>query len=168
VDYSGTVTGAGAPYATGTLFSGSFTYDPTASPTNIVSGGAAFPLVAFSFDIGGDQLSDSSASISLTDLGDFRVQSDVLAGTGPLAGNGVFMDFGGTSYTTFATLPSSFPTDFTTAIASYIDNGRGPLGPINSLSQVAAPEPASLTLLGIGAASLLGYGWRRTRAAAAA
>jgi hypothetical protein len=29
----------------------------------------------------------------------------------------------------------------------------------------ATPEPASLTLLGIGAAGLLGYGWRRKRAA---
>jgi hypothetical protein len=28
---------------------------------------------------------------------------------------------------------------------------------------VPAPEPASLTLLGVGAAGLLGYGWRRKR-----
>jgi MYXO-CTERM domain-containing protein len=30
-----------------------------------------------------------------------------------------------------------------------------------------APEPASLTLAGIGAAALLGYGWRQRRRAAA-
>src|SRR5262249_28677308 len=30
----------------------------------------------------------------------------------------------------------------------------------------AAPDPASLTLLGLGAAGLVGYGWRRKRAAA--
>jgi hypothetical protein len=31
----------------------------------------------------------------------------------------------------------------------------------------ATPEPASLTLLGLGAASLLGYAWRRRRVAVA-
>ncbi len=32
----------------------------------------------------------------------------------------------------------------------------------------ATPEPASLTMLGLGAVSLVGYGWRRKRKAAAA
>jgi hypothetical protein len=31
----------------------------------------------------------------------------------------------------------------------------------------AAPEPASLTLLGIGALGLLGYGWRKRKPAQA-
>jgi hypothetical protein len=37
---------------------------------------------------------------------------------------------------------------------------------IATSSTAAAPEPASLTLLGVGAVGLLGYGWRRRRLAA--
>jgi hypothetical protein len=38
----------------------------------------------------------------------------------------------------------------------------------STFTATAAPEPASLTLLGIGVAGLLGYGWRRKRAPVAA
>jgi len=35
--------------------------------------------------------------------------------------------------------------------------------PTLEVDGVAVPEPSSLTLLGIGAISLLGYGWRRRK-----
>jgi len=36
-----------------------------------------------------------------------------------------------------------------------------------SFGPAAAPEPSTLTLLGIGIASIVGYGWRRRKPAAA-
>jgi hypothetical protein len=37
--------------------------------------------------------------------------------------------------------------------------------PFADLSSTAVPEPASLSILGTGIASLCGYGWRRRRSA---
>jgi hypothetical protein len=43
VDYAGTVTASGAVYPVGTAFSGSVTYDPAATPTNMVPNAATTP-----------------------------------------------------------------------------------------------------------------------------
>jgi hypothetical protein len=42
--------------------------------------------------------------------------------------------------------------------------GKGTFNATFSLSGRVVPEPASLTLAGLGALSLLGYGWRRRKA----
>jgi hypothetical protein len=49
---------------------------------------------------------------------------------------------------------------YTWGTGAHADSFTVQIGP------TAAPEPASLTLLGIGVASLAGYGWRRRRATA--
>jgi len=52
-------------------------------------------------------------------------------------------------------------------IARVVVTGTGPSGTFvfDNLSYQPVPEPGSLTLLGVGVAGLLGYGWRRRQKA---
>src|SRR5262249_12924591 len=53
-------------------------------------------------------------------------------------------------------------------VSTFASGFQGPYGLAFEPSQVpTVPEPSSLTLLGIGTISLLGYGWRRRKQAAA-
>ena len=55
----------------------------------------------------------------------------------------------------------AFPTSDSNGFGPYVGPTFEEVGPAT-----AVPAPASLTLLGIGAVGLLGYGWRRRRQAA--
>jgi hypothetical protein len=64
--------------------------------------------------------------------------------------------------------PVSGPLDQHTHNGINTDEGLLTFTSLGSTSTFGAvPEPASLTMLGVGAAGLLGYGWRRRRRAAA-
>jgi hypothetical protein len=73
------------------------------------------------------------------------------------ASQSAFVDYGGTGiYDT--------PGD----LSSYVlDWAQGPFYTNYAFEAAAVPEPASLTMLGIGAVSLMGYAWRRRKKAAA-
>jgi hypothetical protein len=44
-----------------------------------------------------------------------------------------------------------------------VRSGDGEVDIVGPTTVAAVPEPASLVLLGLGGATLLGYGWRRRR-----
>jgi hypothetical protein len=168
VVYSGSVSEPGGPYATGTAFNGSFTYDSAAAAFGGGSNFADFPATSFTLDIGGDSLSSLSPAVEVDAFGRFIANGFALQGTGPFAGGEVDLLFFDSSDPAFPLLqlPVSFPGDFTsTDVGYFIDlNTHGGFGPLTAFAQVSAPEPASLTLLAVGAAGLAGYTWRRRAA----
>jgi hypothetical protein len=137
----------------------------------MVPNAADFNLEAFTLNIGSDKVSlGPGPTIEIVkSSGRFEVLAESgLTGTGPLAGNDVFLAFIGSSNSDIANLklPSNFPTDFTSTDLSYLIKGQvdslHDLGPLTSFSSTV-PEPASLTLAGVVAAVLSGYAWRRRR-----
>jgi hypothetical protein len=67
---------------------------------------------------------------------------------------------------TGSTVGSFFGAGFPTTLGEFVFSTSDPPATATFTAQVV-PEPASLTLLGIGAAGLFGYGWRRRKRAAA-
>jgi hypothetical protein len=132
----------------------------------MLSNVAFYDLVGFTLHIGSDTVSLPAGPTIEIRAGFFEVLGETgVTGTGPLAGNDVFLQFTGSSDTdlTNLKLPGIFPTDFTHTDLSYAIKGQTDslhdLGPLTSFS--AVPEPASLTLLGV--AGIAGYAWRRRR-----
>jgi hypothetical protein len=72
------------------------------------------------------------------------------------------MSFGNTTISKLGLTPGTYKWTWGSAA-----NGTADFLEVDIPSATGVPEPASLTLLGIGSLSLLGYGWRRRNRAAA-
>jgi hypothetical protein len=88
-------------------------------------------------------------------LGGYGWAVELIAVGDGLYGGSATSDFGNTASLQSVTLPDGTPVTGVT-----FDSGLT-FGPT-----IATPEPASLTLLGIGTAGFAGYGWRRRRRSA--
>jgi hypothetical protein len=101
IDFSGTVSTAGAGYAVGTAYSGQFTYDTNAA---LISTGGnykeyALATGAFTITIGGNTLTNASGgfpnNIEVSNSGQFEVAGNTMTGTGQLSGHSIFLSSSG-------------------------------------------------------------------------
>jgi PEP-CTERM motif len=163
VDFSGEVTNTVAAYAVETLYSGSFSYDPSVAPTMFDPPVFAwYPPTSFSLMIGSDTYVSTTGLIQTHgSAGGFSYAASLLSGNGPLAGGIFKVNFFGSSDPTLAAndLPGSFPTDFVATQAGYTlaSDAAGGLtlvgddsniGSLTSYNQV--PEPSSIVVLATG------------------
>ena len=160
VDFSGEVTNTVAAYAVDTLYSGSFSYDPSVAPTMFDPPVFAwYPPTSFSLMIGSDTYVSATGLIQTHgSAGGFSYAASLLSGNGPLAGGIFKVNFFGSSDPTLAAndLPGSFPTDFVATQAGYTlaSDAAGGLtlvgddsniGSLTSYNQVPV-EPSSIVV----------------------
>jgi hypothetical protein len=144
------------------------------SGTNTANGTAVLNSTVFAF---GPDSPSTEATASATLSQSFSLAphgTDDFSGNETLSGSSVSVPFSHLSSYETATVPLSgavsHATDFLGDPVSIHSSSARPSATVTltytfTPNTPATPEPAALTLLGIGAAGLLGYGWRQRRRA---
>jgi hypothetical protein len=129
----------------------------TAPPTDIYSGISG----PSNFGSGGNQIASSGngnpVEIEPSLGGGREVASDYVSDSNSLSNTSTY---NGQTFASLGVTPGTYVWEWGAEADQSFTLQIGP-------AATAAPEPASLTLLGIGALGLLGYGWRRRKQAAA-
>jgi hypothetical protein len=160
VDFSGALPTDAYGYTAGTAFNGEFSYD-TKAPVGIpdINGVIFYQLAlgAFTFHIGSDTLTDGDPEhlVKLEDDGGLQIYGTFMTGSGPLNGHSIVPDFTGSSDPSIQslTLPTTFPTDFTSAtvVSNYdFDSSFGSIKYAQVNIATAVPEPSTWAMVILG------------------